>query len=141
MSLPIGKRVVLKNLKSGKSLRIRDNLQIDGNGKEGKFAQFDVLEGNTPGTVRLHSVAHPGLFLAVKRSGDLFAGKGGALCEFHVRDTTGSKKPTPGAIILQAVNVPNPHKNNEPAIVGIMNHGGVKHCFKVMCVWFVFMFM
>eukprot|EP00051_Salpingoeca_urceolata_P019870 m.294050 g.294050 ORF g.294050 m.294050 type:complete len:564 (-) comp19500_c0_seq1:48-1739(-) len=117
MALPVGKRVLLTSALTKKTLRMLDTDVIEANGGKGRFAQWDVLEGEG-GTIRLRNVANPLGFLTVFHDGRLHRGKGGHLSCFEVVEHE-------RGVSLRAV-----HNKCKKAHVGVLRNGKAKNAKK-----------
>ena len=109
-----GTQIVLKNVASGKSLRINDG-HIEAKGGEGGHATWIVKRtnpGQKPAHVKLENKAVSGRYLRVDKRGDLNTGKGGKWCLFEVQKHGGH-------FTLSSVQ-------NKGHNVGFKNDGSVK---------------
>jgi len=135
-----GEIIILQSCASGKSLRIRPNGQINGLGKHGKKAQFQLIKTGTQ-TIKLKNIGNE-TYLRINKNVELDGlGKGGKWTEFQVithndenninnNDNSNYKKKTQenkekqGQTIISLRSVA--HQPSVHVHVGILPDGSVK---------------
>eukprot|EP01100_Stratorugosa_tubuloviscum_P009643 TRINITY_DN403_c0_g2_i2.p1 TRINITY_DN403_c0_g2~~TRINITY_DN403_c0_g2_i2.p1 ORF type:complete len:135 (+),score=64.22 TRINITY_DN403_c0_g2_i2:84-488(+) len=107
-----GAIIRLESVATGRALRIMEDGSVNGNGGNGKKAQFHVIRQGKD--VLLRNVQNPNYYLRITENGELCGrGQGGRFCNLR------KKKQADSTFTFESVNHPSWH-------VGILNNGQPK---------------